>query len=74
MVRDKSVTTRVSPEAYKALLQKCANGGCSPYEYLRQLVQEDMGFTGEAPDQMEQTELKNQDEQRRDDGKIRIIG
>lgn len=49
MVRqDRPLNTRVSPETYKALLQKCADGGCSTYEYLRQLVHIDVGIGAEA--------------------------
>lgn len=44
MGRNRVITTRVSPEAYKKMLQKCADGGCSPYEYFRHLVNEDVGL------------------------------
>lgn len=74
------MTTRVSPEAYRRLLQSCADQGCSTYQYLRQLVHADVGLDTEGaviPDPEEvqdpvQTELKvngGTDEER-----IRILG
>lgn len=62
------MATRVSPEIYKKLLQKCADGGCSTYEYLRQLVHLDVGLDEdedvpeEPVDEVVQTELKVEDE------------
>ena len=44
MGKNRVITTRVSPEAYKKMLQKCADGGCSPYEYFRNLVHSDVGL------------------------------
>lgn len=80
MTKGRQLNTRVSPEAFKAMMQKCANGGCSTYEYLRQLVHTDVGLDvdGQGPMELEvdaeplvQTELiKNE---RNDSGKIRII-
>jgi len=78
MVRDKPMTTRVSQEAYKVLLQKCADRGCSTYEYLRQLVHEDTGLAEEngsaapAPvvPKLNQTELIAEDEPVREGIKI----
>jgi len=31
------------------MLQKCADGGCSPYEYFRHLVNEDVGLNEADP-------------------------
>jgi len=50
MGRNRVITTRVSPEAYKKMLQKCADGGCSPYEYYRNLVYSDVGLNVEGVD------------------------
>jgi len=47
MGQNRVITTRVSPAAYKKLLQKCADGGCSTYEYFRQLVHTDVGLNAE---------------------------
>ena len=49
MVQGQHLNTRVSQKAYKALLQKCADKGCSPYEYLRQLVYADIGLDVQEP-------------------------
>jgi len=49
MGRNRVITTRVSPEAYKKMLQKCADGGCSPYEYYRNLVYADVGINEAEP-------------------------
>lgn len=38
MVRDQHLNTRIRPEAYKALLVKCADEGCSTYTYVRNLI------------------------------------
>ena len=38
------MTTRVSQETYNAFLSKCSGKGCSPYEYLRELVRLDLGL------------------------------
>jgi len=76
------MTTRVSAEAYQKLMQKCADGGCSTYEYLRQLVHDDVGVEvvpyvpqkpAEDPEVPKQTELSVKDE-RSNGGKIRIVG
>ena len=73
MTRNKSVTFRVTPEKYKALLQKCADHGCSTYEYVRKLVYADIaGETGVTIDPVEdpkQTELikENESNERRFD-------
>jgi len=47
MVRDQHLNTRVSQEAYKALLLKCSDQGCTPYRYLRQLIHADVGLDPE---------------------------
>ena len=82
MDKGKQLNTRVSPEAFKAMMQRCADGGCSTYEYLRQLVHADVGLDvdgkalGDAVVEAElliQTEL-TENERRDDSGKIRIIG
>ena len=66
------MTTRVSPEAYKKLMQKCGEEGCSTYEYLRKLVHDDVGVEvvpyvpqkpAEDPEELpKQTELIVEDE------------
>ena len=65
------MTTRVSEEAYKELLQKCADRGCSTYEYLRQLVHADMGFNvdGDVPEKPVEEE-KEEDEPVREGIKV----
>jgi len=77
MVRGQHLNTRVSPEAYKSLLQKCADRGCTPYEYVRRLVHADVGLDvdGDVPADLEegqepvQTELivENESNERRFD-------
>lgn len=42
--KSRSMTTRVSQETYNAFLSKCSGKGCSPYEYLRELVRLDLGL------------------------------
>ena len=78
MVRDQHLNTRVSQEAYKVLLLKCADEGCTPYRYVRQLIHADAGLdpegeavqdSGEVP---KQTELIVEDEHV--EGRIRITG
>lgn len=83
MVRDQHLNTRVSPAAYKVLLLKCSDEGCTPYRYLRQLVHADVGLgpegqelegvqdveEAEGPVQME-LKVKNG---RNDEDRIRII-
>ena len=70
-MRDKLMATRVSPDVYKKLLQKCADGGCSTYEYLRSLVLADVGLAENLDEAEEpvQTELivKNESDERRFD-------
>jgi len=44
MVNGQHLNTRISQEAYKKLMQKCSEEGCSTYEYLRQLVNADIGL------------------------------
>ena len=44
MGKGKQLNTRVSPDAFQALMQKCADGSCTTYEYLRQLVHADVGL------------------------------
>jgi len=80
MVRDQHLNTRVSPEAYKVLLMKCSDQGCTPYRYVRQLIHADAGLDpeGEAPQDPEedpgpvQTELKEKDES--DEGRFDFRG
>ena len=36
------LTTRVSDDVYTKVLRKCADGGCSTYDYLRMLVETDV--------------------------------
>lgn len=36
------ITTRVSPENYSKMLRRCADGNCTPYQYLQNLVVEDL--------------------------------
>jgi len=43
-MKGKHLNTRVSPEAYQALLRKCADGNCSPYQYLKKLIEADVGI------------------------------
>jgi len=38
----KLIATRISDEAYSKMLAKCAGLVCSPYEYLKMLVETDM--------------------------------
>lgn len=80
MVRDQHLNTRISPEAYKKLLQKCANGGCTPYRYLRQLIHTDVGvdvdgvFLAEVQEEPVQTELKDENEHNNIEKRYRIVG
>ena len=46
--RSRSMTTRVSQETYNAFLSKCSGKGCSPYEYLRELVRLDLGLVDQS--------------------------
>jgi len=68
MGQNRVITTRVSPVAYKKLLQKCADEGCSTYEYFRQLVHADVGLSvdRDVPEKT-QTELivENESDERR---------
>jgi len=73
MVRDQQLNTRITPEAYKALLAKCSEAGCSTYKYLRQLVHENVGVPEDpqenslgapAPGQTELKEKNGVDESR----------
>jgi len=80
MVKGQHLNTRVSPEAYQALLRKCADGGCTPYEYVRQLIHSDMGLdvNGDVPEDLPevpvpvQMELKSENE-RNDERRIKIL-
>ncbi len=47
--RAKSITTRVSKEAYAQILRKCADLECSPYDYVRALVNQDLEIPTETP-------------------------
>lgn len=72
MVRLQQLNTRIDPEAYKLLMMKCADQGCSTYKYLQQLVHADVGIDVEAAAVQEsgvqeapgpvQTELKAENE------------
>jgi len=81
MVRDQHLNTRVSQAAYKVLLLKCSDQGCTPYRYLRQLVHADVGLgpEGEEPEGVQdvevpvQTELKVKNG-RNDEDRISIVG
>jgi len=79
MVRDQQLNTRITPEAYKALLAKCSDQGCSTYAYLRQLVHKDVEVPEDTPAEnnlgapaLGQTELKEENES--DEGRIVITG
>lgn len=81
MGKGKQLNTRVSPEAFQVLMQKCADGSCTTYEYLRQLIHADVGLNvdGRVPEDpvieaepLKQTELTKNE--RDDSGKIRIVG
>jgi len=39
----KLIATRISDEAYSKLLTKCAGLSCSTYDYLRMLVETELG-------------------------------
>jgi len=82
MMKGRHLNTRISQRAYKEVLLKCADGGCSPYEYIRQLIHADVGLDveGDVPQELEegseapiQTELIEKNE-RDDEGRIKIIG
>lgn len=78
MVRDQQLNTRITPKAYKALLAKCSDQGCSTYAYLRQLVHGDVGVpedpkeNGLGSPATGQTELK--EENGVDEDRIIITG
>lgn len=78
MVRDQQLNTRITPEAYKALLAKCSEAGCSTYAYLRQLVHGDVGVPEDPQENslgapaLGQVELKEENEH--DEGRIVITG
>ena len=81
MVKGQHLNTRVSPEAYQALLRKCADGGCTPYEYVRQLIHSDMGLdvNGDVPEDLGEVQEPVQKElelgnERDDEGRIKILG
>jgi len=42
----KLIATRISDEAYSKMLAKCAGLVCSPYEYLKMLVETDLARPG----------------------------
>lgn len=81
MVKSQHLNTRVSPEAYQALLRKCAEGGCTPYEYVRRLIHSDMGLdvNGDVPEDLGevqepvQKELSVKNERDYED-RVKIIG
>lgn len=77
MGKGKQLNTRVSPEAFKAMMQKCADGSCSTYEYLRQLVHDDVGLDvdGRVPgdpviaaEPLKQTELTENERESKPEG------
>ena len=37
----KLIATRVSEDIYSKILQKCADSGCSTYDYLKMLIETD---------------------------------
>lgn len=72
MGKGKQLNTRVSPEAFKAMMQKCADGSCTTYEYLRQLIHADVGLNvdGKVPRDPEpvQTELTENERESKPEG------
>lgn len=42
MSKPRLIATKVSQDAHSELLKRCADLRCSPYEYLRLLVETDM--------------------------------
>lgn len=72
----KSMTTRVKAETYNQILQRCIDNNCTTYQYLRNLVEDDiknnLGDGSESEQVPQQTELI--ENERDDSGKIRIIG
>jgi len=80
MVRDQHLNTRITPEAYKNLLNKCADRGCTPYTYLRELIHadvkpdvleepEDLGEEEPVPEEEE-----NEDERNNIEKRYKIVG
>lgn len=68
------MTTRVSQETYAAFLAKCSNKGCSPYEYLKELVEVDLGLVDPSkPVQTELTEQELKENGRNDEERISIV-
>jgi len=51
----KLIATRISDEAYSKMLAKCAGLVCSPYEYLKMLVETDLA----RPESMEPKKTEN---------------
>ncbi|GAI63532.1 unnamed protein product [marine sediment metagenome] len=43
----KQVATRISKEDYSRMLKCCADGNCTPYEYLQKLVINDLNSYSE---------------------------
>jgi hypothetical protein len=41
------VATRISQGDYSRMLNRCADGGCSPYEYLQKLIIDDLNSYSE---------------------------
>lgn len=80
MVKGQHLNTRVSPQAYQALLRKCADGECTPYEYVRRLIHADVGLDndGDVPEDLDevqepvQTELKVENEHESESNGIKI--
>ena len=58
MGRLQQLNTRINPEAYKLLMLKCADQGCSTFEYVRRLVHADVGLdvNGDVPEDQEPVE------------------
>ena len=61
-MKGQHLNTRVSPEAYQKLLRKCADGGCTPYEYVRQLIHADVGLdkNGDVPEDLDEVQEPEQ--------------
>jgi len=41
------VTTRISQADYSRMLKCCAEGGCTPYQYLQKLIVDDLNSYSE---------------------------
>ncbi len=54
MTRLQQLNTRIDPEAYKLLMLKCADQGCSTYKYLQQLIHTDVGLDVDGVDEVQE--------------------